>query len=251
MSGLSSGADVGASLRRSAFLYRLARLLRWRHLRIDGFKVIGYRHDVPKHISSLLARGDYEAPERLALQHLLRRDDRVLEIGGCVGIVALTAAQIVGETNVVSYEPNPDAAKIAQENFALNARAIRLRNAAVGAEAGSLQLSVGPDSWLGASAMRDNRGTSATVPLVAISDAVADARPTVLVVDVEGMESVIVPAAPLDDVRAVMIEFHPDVIGETGVETIRDDLRGRGFALRPDLSAAATEVWERPQASRS
>ena len=87
--------------RTPAWLYRLRRFARVRHVSIDGLRLIAYRQDIPKHVSQMLVRGDYEMPERRAVSQLLRKGDRVLEIGSCVGVVALTAAKIVGAENVL------------------------------------------------------------------------------------------------------------------------------------------------------
>src|SRR4051812_14943391 len=93
-----------------AWRYRLKRFFRVRTTMLDGFRILAYRSDIPKHVSSLLVRGDYEAPERSALNAILAPDDRVLDIGSGIGILAMNAARIVGSANVLAYEPNPAAA---------------------------------------------------------------------------------------------------------------------------------------------
>src|SRR5689334_16926088 len=127
------------NFRTPAWLYRLRRFLRVRHVVIDGLRLIAYRADIPKHVSQMLVRGDYEVAERFAVSQLLEKDDVVVEIGSCVGLVALTAAKVVGAHNVKSFEPNPAAAIVARENFALNAMSIDLVNAAVGPADGVLE----------------------------------------------------------------------------------------------------------------
>lgn len=231
--------------RTPAWLYRLRRLLRTRHVRIDGLRLIAYRRDIPKHVSQMLVRGDYEMPERRAVSQLLRKDDRVLEIGSCVGLVALTAAKIVGPGNVLSFEPNPAAAKVARENFALNALPVKLVNAAVGVEDGTLDLRIAPDSWLGASGRRHFEGRTVATPMRSISRVVDDFKPSVLVIDVEGMEEELLPACPLDRVRAIVVEVHPDVIGTDGVARLGRQLRDRGFTAIEKLCSGETQTWAR------
>jgi FkbM family methyltransferase len=228
-----------------AWLYRLRRLLRVRHVSIDGLKLIAYRRDIPKHVSQMLVRGDYEMPERHAVSQLLRNDDRVLEIGSCVGVVALTAARIVGAGNVLTFEPNPAAAAIARENFALNALPVALVNAAVGVEDGTLNLRVASDSWLGASGRRQFDGRTVATPMQSISKVVAEFRPSVLVIDTEGMEEELLPACPLSGVRAIVVEVHPDVIGAQGVARLGQQLSARGFAPVAHLSSGDTQTWDR------
>lgn len=231
--------------RTPAWLYRLRRLLRTRHVTIDGLRLIAYRHDIPKHVSQMLVRGDYEMPERRAVSALLRKDDRVLEIGSCVGVVAMTAAKIVGARNVLAFEPNPAAAKVAQENFAANRFPVELVNAAVGTAEGTLDLRISPDSWLGASSRRQFEGRTVTTPMRSIAGVVNDFKPSVLVIDTEGMEEELLAACPLSHVRALVVEVHPDVIGEVGIARLGERLRNSGFVQVAQLSSGDTQSWER------
>jgi FkbM family methyltransferase len=239
--------DLPDIRRTPAWLYRLRRLLRVRHVSIDGLSLIAYRQDIPKHVSQMLVRGDYEMPERRAVSQLLRPGDRVLEIGSCVGVVALTAARIVGADNVLAFEPNPMAAKVARENFALNALTIELMTTAVGVEDGTLDLRVASDSWLGASGRRQFDGRTVATPMRSISSVVADFRPSVLVIDTEGMEEELLPACPLSGVRALVVEVHPDVIGADGVARLGRHLSECGFALNDRLSSGDTQTWGRAE----
>ncbi|MDQ8729302.1 FkbM family methyltransferase [Bradyrhizobium sp. LHD-71] len=235
-----------ASIRRTpTWLYRLRRMMRTRHVTIDGLRLIAYRRDIPKHVSQMLVRGDYEMPERCAVAGLLQSEDRVLEIGSCVGLVALTAARIVGAANVKAFEPNPDAARIARENFALNDLPVELVNAAVGIDDGTLDLRVAPDSWLGASGRRCFDGRTIATPMHAISKVVGAVRPSVLVIDVEGMEDELLPACPLTGIRTIILEVHPDVIGTEGIERLQVYLRESGFAPVDSLCSADTQAWQR------
>jgi FkbM family methyltransferase len=233
--------------RTPAWLYRLRRLLRTRQVTIDGLRLIAYRQDIPKHVSQMLARGDYEMPERRAVSALLRKGDRVLEIGSCVGVVAMTAAKIVGAQNVLAFEPNAAAAKVARENFAAYGLAVELVNAAVGAADGTLDLRISPDSWLGASSRRQFEGRTVTAPMRSIAGVVADFKPSVLVIDTEGMEEELLAACPLDGVRALVVEVHPDVIGEAGIARLGEHLRHSGFSQVTRLSSGDTQCWERSQ----
>jgi len=240
--------DSSLKIRRTpAWLYRFRRFARVRHVAIDGLRLVAYRQDIPKHVSQMLVRGDYELPERSAVAQLLRKGDRVLEIGSCVGVVAMTAARIVGPENVLSFEPNPLAAKVAQENFALNALPVTLTNAAVGVEDGTLDLRISPESWLGASGRRQFDGRTIATPMRSIAKVVAEFKPSVLVMDTEGMEEELLPACPLAAIRAVVVEVHPDVIGSDGVARLGGCLRENGFALSDELSSDDTQTWMRQE----
>lgn len=230
--------------------YRLRRFFRRRLIPFDGLTLLGYGHGVPKGMIHMIARGDYETPEREAVKAVLRPGDRVLEIGACLGVVSLTAARIVGAKNVFAFEPNPAAAAIAQRNFAINRQDIAIEPRAVGAEAGTLDLGIGEGSWLGASLGHHFVGGSRVkVEVAAIADLVERLRPTVLVMDAEGAEVTILPACPLQGLRALVVEFHENPADIGLIARLRQHLTASGFARDPVLGSSSdvvsTEVWLR------
>ena len=232
------------------WLFRLRRMFRTRFLRFDGFSLLGYGQGIPKGMVHALARGDYENPERRAVKAILRPGDRVLDIGACMGVVSLTAARIVGAENVVAFEPKPDAAAVARANFERNGLPVRLVEKAVGAAAGQVRLAIGRDNWLGGSlTLSYEDGSSVAVDVVPVAELVETFRPTVLIMDAEGFESEILPASPLERLRAVVVEFHMYPLGVERVAALRRLLESAGFGAKPGFGnpggIVSTEVWER------
>src|SRR5262249_684354 len=128
--------------------------------------------------------------------------------------------------------------------------AIELRNRAVGASAGTLDLIVGAGSWLGASTMRQiPDGLAMSVPVDDIGAVMAEFAPNVVVIDVEGMEAEILPRLRFDRLPAIVVEFHNDVLGTEKVNALRRLIKARGFGLQTAISAEATEAWVREQSS--
>jgi FkbM family methyltransferase len=231
---------------------RLRRIFRARHVPFDGFTLVGYRKDIPKGMIHMLQSGDYETPERCAIKGVVRAGDRVVDIGACMGIVSLTAARIVGADNVVAFEPNPLAANVAAANFALNHYPITIETAAVRAETGTAKLAVGNGSWLGAG-IGASYDTLIEVPVWSIGDVIARYAPTVLVMDAEGMEVEILPACPMEGLRAVVVEFHEAPGKPEIIESLRRHLAQHGFSRDAKLSTTGglvcTEAWTREAAA--
>jgi len=232
---------------------RLRRVFRVRRIAFDGFTLVGYRRGVPKGMTHALLAGDYEVPERLAIKGVARPGDRVVDIGACMGVVSLTAARIVGADRVVAFEPNPAAAAVAAENFTINQLPVKLENAAVGASGGVAKLAVGRSSWLGAS-LGGGHKDSIEVPVRSIGDVIAQYDPTILVLDAEGMEVEILPACPMQGLRAVVAELHLSSVAPDLIEGLRRTLSDHGFHRDERLSqfgdGVCTEAWtrERPAA---
>ena len=57
-------------------------------------------------VRKALYTGLYEWQERVLVKKFLQPTDRVLEIGTAIGVVAMTAASIVGQHHVVSFDAN-------------------------------------------------------------------------------------------------------------------------------------------------
>lgn len=227
---------------------RLRRLFRVSTVPFDGFRLIGYRRGVPKGMIHALLAGDYERPERRAVKEVVRPGDRVVDIGACLGVVSLTAARIVGADNIVAFEPNPWAAAVATANFALNGLPVALERAAVGAAAGIATLAIDRRSWLGAS-LGGSLERRVEVPVLSIASVITAHRPTVLVLDAEGMEAEILPACPMHDLKAVVVEFHRSALGPEAVGKLQQLLAAQGFHRDARLSTSgetvSTDVWTR------
>jgi hypothetical protein len=62
----------------------------------------------------------YERPEVQSLGHILRPDDRVMELGAGVGVVSTVAARTVGPENVLCVEADPGLQGLLRETHRLN-----------------------------------------------------------------------------------------------------------------------------------
>jgi FkbM family methyltransferase len=231
------------------WLFRLRRFFRVASLPLDGLRLVGYGSGLPKGLAHQIACGTYEAAERAAIKAIIRPGDRVVDIGACVGVVTLLAARIAGAENVFAYEPNVAAAAIARRNFAANGLAVSLETVAVGAFAGTAELHAGDGGWLGARVSRHLNGKLPPVGIKPIAEIIAERRPTVLILDAEGMEAEILPACPMDGLRALIVEFHDIGPLPERVKALRSLLAERGFRRDDALSTisgdVSTEAWLR------
>ena len=176
-----------------------------------------------------LKRGRHTLHERALLSAHLRDDDRVLELGGGIGMVAIHCAKIVGSQNVFSYEGNPQMEPLIRKNYALNAVSPQLSMKVLGPKKGQATFFVA--ERFSHSAMTDNTGnaTPVAVPMEPYGEAHDRIRPSVLVVDIQGGEIAFFEYATLDGVRMVLVEFHPPVTGLIPVLRTRRKLAHIGF----------------------
>jgi FkbM family methyltransferase len=194
----------------------------------------------------------YEGDEIAASLALIREGDRVLELGAGIGLVGGVIARNRAVERIISFEANPDLIPVARALYALNGlQTIELRN--------QLVLS-GPDqpaslpfhihgSYLGSSLLlgADRAKRTVEIPTADWAGIVADLRPTVLVMDIEGGELALLEHADLSGLRAVILELHPKAYGEDGTAACRKRLRQSGLVRVPSLCRRDVFAFARPE----
>lgn len=216
--------------------YRLRSLrLAWHRLtgakttRYGGFLVLCDPKRVPRSVATAIVKGTYEAPEMKLVSAAIQHGDRIVELGTGVGVISLLCNRLAGQGNVHSYEANASLKSIIYENFRLNGLEPSLTLKAVTADGQPLDF-FHNDNIISSSAY--DRGLDAdkrTISSVSIHDVVAKHKPTVLVIDIEGGEIDLLPAANLDGVRELIIELHPHIVGENATHEFISSLLKRGF----------------------
>lgn len=197
--------------------------------------------------------------ERLVLEDImgsLRADDVFYDVGANVGFYTCPAAAVAGE--VVAFEPFPPNVGRLHENLARNRRSADIRELALSDEAGEAEFARGnmqpgfPMASL--SPGDDDRITVRTArgdELIAAGEVPA---PTVVKVDVEGAEGLVVDGlreALAGETRLVYCEVHRPTDHRGSVEafdTTEDEIRGTldrlGFEVE-ELLADEEEVYLR------
>lgn len=177
----------------------------------------------------------YEAQERRLCAKSLGAGDVVLELGGAIGFVGLYCRKALGVKRVVSVEANPATLARLHDNYERNGLHAEVIHAAAGAADGTLDLDVSGEFW--ENRVSGNEPASAakviTVPalsLASILDRLPD-PPTALVCDIEGAERFLDFSVLPNSVKTIIIELHPDFIGEEATRGILDRLARLGFDL--------------------
>jgi FkbM family methyltransferase len=182
-----------------------------------------------------VVRGRYELSEAEAAQTLLRADDRVLELGGGVGLISAIAAKIAA--HVVTVEANPRLVEFIGRVHKLNGVTATCINAIVsGAEgARKAKFYLRKDFWVSSMSPEPADYLEAVeLEVIDVATLVKTHRPTVLIVDIEGGEMNLISRDWTEGVRLIMMEVHPKQTGLEGVQKIIDFFTSCGFTVTRD-----------------
>jgi FkbM family methyltransferase len=200
-------------------------------------------------IRNTLRDGSYEVRERLAVCRMLRPGDRVMEAGSAIGLVAMTAAAIVGPANVAAYDANPAMTADAAANFARNGMRVDLHAGALVprrryAEGARLAFHVSPEFW--ASRLVEEGAPGAIqVPTLCFEAERERRQADVLICDIEGGEVALLSEADLTGFRLVILETHAWAVGQERADALIRKLALDGFNVDLDVSGQGVAALRR------
>ena len=179
-----------------------------------------------------LVDSSFERPEAEFLKQSLRADDRVLELGGGLGLISTMASKLVPQGVVVTVEANLQIMNYLKRLHTLNAVKVESLNAVVVGRATTDQLPfyVRKDFW--SSSLSDepkNYTEVRSVNVIPLTSLTEKYRPTVVICDIEGGEVGLIDADWTEGIRLVMIEVHKSLIGQTGINQLKDYFAVKGF----------------------
>lgn len=153
----------------------------------------------------------YELLERRAVNRMLRKGDKVLELGAGCGAVAACAARVVGAENVTCVEANPALISTITNTLAINGQDdVSVVNAVAGLMRGTTDFYISDNFW--ASSLDPETPNLSKVLEVEVVNTKRLLRQTganVLICDIEGAEFDLLPELKLSVLDVIIIELHP------------------------------------------
>ena len=180
-----------------------------------------------------LLTGRYERPERDAARRHIRAEWPVVELGGCIGVVACITNKLLkhAEAHVV-LEANPLAIPYLKSNRDSNHCSFKILNRALayGSETVTFQPTL---NFWGNSLGHNGGQPPVTVPAIQLGQILHDEgfEKYALICDIEGYEFELVMQEPdaLSKAALIILEVHPHMIGEDKVKTLLSKLADMGF----------------------
>lgn len=203
---------------------------------------------IDQKIRRALRQDVYEDKEAHAVSRKVRTDDVVMEIGAGIGYMSTLAAKVCGAREVHTYEANPALIPYIRRVHRLNGVNVELNNALLGPEPGEATFYV-RENILASSMDPNPEGEDSpvvsthTLEVRDIRAEMARIKPTAFIVDIEGAEAHLIPHADLSTVRLVVIELHPQWIGEAGTHAVFKAMMDAGLTYFPWPSAKKVVVF--------
>jgi len=221
------------------------------------FRADGCVFEFPRNLTSVIFRGgilmdDYEPEERQFVRNFIRKDDSVLEVGACLGIVScVTNKMLRDNTRHVVVEGNPFCIPAIHRNRQINQCGFLVENCALSNKR-DVTFYLHPAYVVGGTTQRQSN-RPARVPGRTLEDLDARYGPfSVLIMDIEGAEWEALETAEeiLKQYRLVIIELHDWAIGAEKIEACRGVFRRAGLQLKQRIdnsavSATCVEAWQR------
>jgi len=190
----------------------------------------------------------YERGEARCVLLRVEPGDVVLEIGAGLGLLSTLCALRVGSERVTAYEANPALIPRIRATHSANGVAPQLVHAVLARNAGEAELWVEGEFVASSLLRRSNSATRVRVPQHAASEVIARVKPSCLIVDIEGGEVELLPAIDLRGVRKLILELHPDRIGETRAAMLVTWLTAQGLCEDRSISSTRKKFFARTPA---
>jgi FkbM family methyltransferase len=214
---------------------RISMLGRSRTISMDGCEFP--LRDVPDTSMKLeLLLGNYEQPERSAARRYVKPEWPVVELGGCIGVVACITNKLLSTPGRhVVVEANPCVVPQLEANRAANQCSFSVLNKAIAYDVTSIRLTPSPDFWGTSLYARGDSQQDYDVPATQLSRIVEDARfeNFALICDIEGQEYELVrnELETLRRAEVIIMEVHPHLLGEAKVSETLSELGKIGFSV--------------------
>jgi len=213
------------------------------------YRTAGLTFEVPVDHTTRAMRGrfaadTYELPERELIRKYLSADSRVLELGGCIGVVSCTINNLLRDRHAhVVVEANPFLIPFLERNRDVNGAKFSVEHCVVTRDsAATLSIAANMDG-----SRRGEQGLAIPTHTFEYIEGRHQISFNTLVMDIEGAESefIMENRATLERMQLLVIEFHPSAIGKNQVGDLREVLHACG--LEKVDQRLTTEVYRRVQ----
>lgn len=214
------------------------------------YETDGCRFIVPRKLVSLPMLAQYhsdvyEEKERALVREYVRPDDKVLELGGCIGVVACVTERLLTDktSSHVVVEANPNLIPWLFKNRNRNGAQFIVEFCAI-AEGDVITFNL--NDRIDKGSLFEEGSNTVSVPCRTVEELEQKhGEFNTLVMDIQGAEIEVLKIAGdlLSHYRLLIIEWHESITGVEPVEASKAMLTQYGFTMRKQIGSV--EAWER------
>ena len=180
-----------------------------------------------------IACGEYEQDEIRMVKKYVKKGDRVLDIGGCIGVTSALSGSISGE-EVVVVEPNPILHQVIKDQLNLSGSKAKIIGACVQAKSQKEAIFfVHPQPWRSALTAYPQGAPykEIRIPSLSFCELLDVEKPDVVILDIEGQESELFKEPLRHTPKHIVIEIHDFYIGETEAVSVLQRIVDSGYKI--------------------
>lgn len=165
-------------------------------------------------------------------------------MGTAIGITAMTAAEIIGEENVCTFELNPFLVDWAKDSFARNGLNIDVAQCALMPDSqhhnATVEFHIHPNFWGSSLVKRPGIIETINVETGSFEKVIAKRNINCLLIDIEGGELDLLLNVDISAIDKIILETHYQIVGKEPSNNLVQHLVDQGFFL--DLSITRNGV---------
>jgi FkbM family methyltransferase len=200
-------------------------------------------------LETLLKKGQYESAEARAIERLLAPDDVYFEVGAGVGFTACLAWRVLGdEQRIHVFEANPALIPVIEHNWRANGAGGHLNAVLLGTGKGDAPFHVSRAFWASSTQIDYGRGATIQAPRRDFIRQLEKTQATFVLMDIEGGEIELLDRPLPERVRKLVVEIHPNVVGEEKIVVLMGKLAAQGFEAVEAATEGRVLAFSRPAA---
>ena len=177
----------------------------------------------------------------------------VLELGAGIGFISTFLAKVLGVSHITCVEANPELCEFISCVHAANSvsnaevrNALALSDVVEIPENNAVPFYVTNPFW-SSSLIPPSKGSYNTinVPVIRLSEIVAEVEPSVIVCDIEGGEVELFEEVDLTGVKHIYMELHTRVCGGAGIVKVFESMHRCGFFYHQRVSSEGVVLFKR------
>lgn len=192
---------------------------------------------ISKKIANNIYKYRYELTELNIIDKKVQKDDIILEIGSGIGVTSIYSKKIKSCKKVFTYEANPGLIKLIDKNIKKNNINIEVFNKILTDSSEEYKEFYLSNNFYSSSLFkRDESYKVIKVKSENINEVIIKNDVNCIIMDIEGEEINLIPKINFSQIKKIIIELHPHIVGNDRCNKVVNHLLQNNYLLDTALS---------------